>query len=114
MDGTVDAFEGERLPESGTTVDPGEDDEEKANVVFIIEADDGRPVKCGKDSSVPFEGADVPRGPEKEVGTWDRFIAPGKLMLLAEGTSISTLFSKLKRPEANSPNASTSTRKCIP
>ena len=26
--GTVDAFEGERLPESGTTVDPGEDDEE--------------------------------------------------------------------------------------
>ena len=87
---------------------------EEPKVVFITESDDGRPVECGKESCVPFEGADVPRGPGKEAGEWDRFVAPGTLVLLAEGTSISTLFSKLKRPEANSPNASTSTRKCNP
>jgi hypothetical protein len=37
-------------------------------------------------------------------------VAPGTLVLLAEGTSISTLFSKLKRQDANSPNASMSIR----
>ena len=61
-----------------------------------------------------FKGADVPRTPGKEEEKVARFVTPGALVFkpdpLVAGTSISTLFSKLKSPEANSLNASTSIR----
>ena len=98
--------------ESGVEVDRTEE----LAVMFNGKDDKGALVTCRADASDAFKGADEPKMPGKDAEKFAKLVTPGtcvpKLELFVEAAATDTLFSNLNTPEANSPNASTSTRNC--
>ena len=104
------------------------DGTKELEVEFNSEDVRGTLVTCTADASDEFEGADeptwacvdegaeVPKMPGKDAEKFAKLVTPGtcvpKLELFVDATATDTLFSNLNTPEANSPNASTSTRNC--
>ena len=92
------------------------EEREEFDDMFNGEVEKGTLVTCREDASDAFKGADEPKMPGKDAEKFAKLVTPGtcvpKLELFVDATPTVTLFSNLNTPDANSPNASTSTRNC--